>query len=146
MATVTYPSLTTRNTQQSLATRSQGARSQNNQYSTIKTRSQTSSTVEQTNAQNTAIARTPVRSSSHGSPYSNQSGQPTTPAKHSPIKKESPGTWKHPRAEDIARRQKASSFGAENVSLIMKNIGTLSAFELLRWMLWVNKIMIEILY
>ena len=141
MATLTYPSLTTRNSQQSLATRSQGARLQNNQYSTAITRSQTSSSLAgSSNAQQNSTAQTPAGFSSRGSPQSNQSGrrptaQPTTPTKSPIIKKESPGTWKHPRAADIARRQKASSFGPDNVSLIIKNVGTLLAFEVMRRML-----------
>ena len=141
MATVTYPSLTNRNTQQSRATRSQVARSQSSPYSTVVTRSQTSSSlVESPTTQNITNTQMPAGSPSHGGPQINQSGrrlnpQPRTPTKSSPIKQESPGQWKHPRAEDIAKRQKASSFGTDNVTLIIRSTAAFLAFEFVRRMM-----------
>lgn len=46
---------------------------------------------------------------------------PTTPVT------ESPGTWRHPRIEEITRRQEASTFSEKNVKRIVINIGLLIA-------------------
>ncbi|KAK5631099.1 hypothetical protein RRF57_006814 [Xylaria bambusicola] len=52
----------------------------------------------------------------------------TTPTKASatPVT-DSPGTWRHPRIEEITRRQEASTFTEKNVKRILINIALLAS-------------------
>ena len=45
----------------------------------------------------------------------------------------SPGTWRHPRFDEIARRQKASTFDASNVHKILFNVLALACTWALGW-------------
>lgn len=55
----------------------------------------------------------------------------STPIKSTPTKPapatDSPGTWRHPRLNEITRRQKATSFTEKNVRQIAYNVVTLLA-------------------
>lgn len=63
----------------------------------------------------TALALTQQRTPIRSTPGSN------TPAT------ESPGTWQHPRIDEITRRQNASVFNCDNAMTIAYNIGMLIA-------------------
>lgn len=56
------------------------------------------------------------------------SGPPSTPGTQSTqasIVTPSPGTWRHPKFDEIARRQDASTFNEKNVRMILWNAGFL---------------------
>lgn len=55
--------------------------------------------------------------------------RPSTPATQSPS---TPGNWRHPRFEEIVRRQQASTFSDQNVSKIGYNIAALAALWLIQ--------------
>lgn len=60
----------------------------------------------------------------------------STPVKSTPTKApkaaDSPGTWRHPRLNEITRRQHATSFTEKNVRQIAYNVATLVALWALR--------------
>ncbi len=45
------------------------------------------------------------------------------------------GTWKHPRFDEIARRQAATTFSDQHLALVLWNAGTLLATWLLVWLI-----------
>lgn len=55
----------------------------------------------------------------------------STPVKSTPVKAppavDSPGTWRHPRLNEITRRRNATTFSEKNVRQIAYNIATLLA-------------------
>ncbi|KAK7953898.1 nuclear pore complex component [Apiospora saccharicola] len=54
--------------------------------------------------------------------------RPLTPTKASPAPpQDSPGTWRHPRLEEISKRQKATTFGEKNVKKVVYNAAALVA-------------------
>ncbi|MCJ1247949.1 hypothetical protein MMC30_005164 [Trapelia coarctata] len=57
------------------------------------------------------------------------SSAPGTPAPQTPLAAvpPSPGTWRHPKFDEIARRQQASTFNDRNITKILWNTGTLIA-------------------
>ncbi|KAI5274819.1 hypothetical protein E4T47_02115 [Aureobasidium subglaciale] len=57
------------------------------------------------------------------------SSAPSTPQK-SPIKVDTPGTWRHPNMDEINRRKNASTFTSDNVHSIIINASALLAFLL----------------
>lgn len=60
----------------------------------------------------------------------------STPVKATPTKKapevDSPGTWRHPRLNEITRRREASTFSEKNVRKIAYNIGTIIVMGLVQ--------------
>ena len=63
---------------------------------------------------------------------------PSTPASKltltaTPTQTPSPGTWRHPKFDEIARRQKASTFDVSNVHRILFNILALACTWALGW-------------
>lgn len=60
----------------------------------------------------------------------------STPVKSTPTKTapavDSPGTWRHPRLNEITRRREASTFSEKNVLKIAYNIGTLLAMWIIQ--------------
>ena len=97
-----------------------------------------------------ALRTSPSTQSTH----SNQTQKSTSPPSSTPStgpaqepaqalepmpKRNSPGSWKHPRAQEIAQRQRDSTFGPDNVATVIKWILILSAVEVLRWNLYVSK-------
>ncbi|KAI9828391.1 MAG: hypothetical protein M1832_002819 [Thelocarpon impressellum] len=64
------------------------------------------------------------------------SATPATPASQtgaSAVGTPATGTWRHPRFEEIARRQKATTFSDQNLSRVLWNAGALSTTWLLVW-------------
>lgn len=54
--------------------------------------------------------------------------RPLTPTKASPAPpQDSPGTWRHPRLEEISKRQNAITFGEKNVKKVVYNAAALVA-------------------
>ncbi|KAK7966648.1 nuclear pore complex component-domain-containing protein [Apiospora aurea] len=54
--------------------------------------------------------------------------RPLTPTKASPAPpQDSPGTWRHPRLEEISKRQNAAIFGEKNVKKVVYNVAALIA-------------------
>ncbi|KAK8038076.1 nuclear pore complex component-domain-containing protein [Apiospora phragmitis] len=54
--------------------------------------------------------------------------RPLTPTKASPAPpQDSPGTWRHPRLEEISKRQNAATFGEKNVKKVVYNVAALIA-------------------
>ncbi|KAI1178520.1 nuclear pore complex component-domain-containing protein [Nemania sp. FL0916] len=55
-----------------------------------------------------------------------------TPVKTPPTPRtESPGTWRHPRIQEITKRQQASTFGEKNLKSIIINIGLIISLLIL---------------
>lgn len=145
MATLNYPSLTSRQTQQTSTSGPLTTTLQNSQGSTVARQSQASSSGAQlstTQNTNNQSSPSPARSTNYHIPNSNlpasriTSQSVTSNRTLPPPHKESPGAWKHPRAEEIARRQKASTFGADNISLLFKTFAALISVEMIRRFLY----------
>jgi nucleoporin POM34 len=53
----------------------------------------------------------------------------STPVRATPVKDvaatDSPGTWRHPRLDEITRRRNATTFAEKNVRQIIYNVGAL---------------------
>lgn len=52
---------------------------------------------------------------------------PQTQTLQAAVSTPSPGSWRHPRADEIARRQKANTFDDSNLRKIVWNGGALAA-------------------
>jgi hypothetical protein len=59
---------------------------------------------------------------SMAAPATPQTPAPQTPQLHTPN-----GTWKHPKFDEITRRQYATTFDESNVKVIVANAGLLAA-------------------
>ena len=55
----------------------------------------------------------------------------STPLKKSAQVVDSPGNWRHPRLEEITRRQNATVFNERNIRTIVYNVGALAALWVL---------------
>ncbi|MCJ1287628.1 hypothetical protein MMC26_006980 [Xylographa opegraphella] len=77
------------------------------------------SSAQQSPAQRQPAQQTPVRPSQSR----NVTPQPGSVLPATP----SPGTWRHPKFEEIARRQQAATFTDRNVTTLLWNIGALIA-------------------
>jgi nucleoporin POM34 len=60
-------------------------------------------------------------------PMRPSSPAPSTP-QQSPVKVDTPGTWRHPKMDEINRRKNASTFSSDNLRSLWINLGIGLAF------------------
>lgn len=66
---------------------------------------------------------------------------PQTPStSQAAVSTPSPGSWRHPRSDEIARRQKASTFDDSNLRKIVWNVGALGALSYAYAHSWIHQI------
>ena len=58
--------------------------------------------------------------------------QPSTPSKEQSRHVPSPGLWKHPRIEEITRRQRLSTFDSGNLQIILWNAAAFVGLWMIR--------------
>ncbi|KAK8002860.1 hypothetical protein PG989_002579 [Apiospora arundinis] len=69
--------------------------------------------------------------------------KPLTPTKPSSAPpQDSPGTWRHPRLQEIAKRQNATTFGEKNVKKVVYNVVALVAMFALHGLVakWISPV------
>ena len=143
MATLTYSPLSFKPTQQYSSPGSLSLATSSKRSALSAPRPQASAPSSQPPAKytnNTLSTQTVNKSTSNQSAFPSQSQRgpatpPTAPSGALTPKRDSPGSWKHPRAQEIAQRQRASTFGPDNVATIIRCIIALSGVEILRWTL-----------
>lgn len=139
MATLTRPAITSRHSQQGPPAGTLSQTPQNSRTSTMITRSQANAQLSAPRNNGSQLSQSPGRSAIQQPNIFSQapagqmaSAKPSTPGRASMPLRDSPGTWKHPRAEEIARRQRQSTFNADNVTLIVRSAGAVIGLEVLR--------------
>jgi nucleoporin POM34 len=64
------------------------------------------------------------------------SARPSTPVAQSSPSTPQTGTWRHPKLDEIVRRQNATTFSDRNVKKILYNVGGIIAAFFLARSLW----------